>query len=232
MICKNCNTEFQGNYCCNCGQKRVTNRLNLKEIWNDLISSIINYETGFLRTLLLLIIKPKKIITDYINGKRKSYFNPIKLLFIILTIKTFVEIKLLNNSTKELITESAKLIRTITENDFFKLFQIIVLIPILSFLSYYFFKKYKYNFIEHILINTYAFSIASVFVILSYLINTLIENKTTGLIGILIDLLFFSWVYANLFNNNKFVSIIKAILIMILGYLLFLLPMVAIARLF
>jgi hypothetical protein len=231
MICKNCSTEFEGNYCSNCGQKKVTNRLNFKEIWNDLISSIINYETGFLKTLFFLIIKPKKIITNYINGKRKSYFNPIKLLFIILTIKTFIEIKLLNNSTKEL-TESVKLTTIITENDFFKLFLIIVLIPILSFLSYYFFKKYKYNFTEHILINTYALSISSVFVISSYLINTLIENKNTGLIGILIDLLFFSWVYANLFNNNRFVSIVKAVLIMILGYLLFLLPIFAIARLF
>jgi len=121
---------------------------------------------------------------------------------------------------------------TVTESDFFKLFLIIGLIPILSFLSYYFFKKYKYNFTEHILINTYALSISSVFVILSYLINTLIENKTTGFIGIMIDLLFFSWVYANLFNNNRFVSILKAVIILILGYLLFLLPIIVITKLF
>ena len=133
MICKNCNTEFQGNYCCNCGQKKIVNRLNIKEIWNDLISSVINYETGFVKTLLFLTVKPRKIIKDYFEGKRKSYFNPIKLLFIILTIKTFIEIKLLNNTTKNL-TESDELVMKVTENDFFKLFLIIGLIPILSFL--------------------------------------------------------------------------------------------------
>jgi len=231
MICKNCSTEFQGNYCNNCGQKKVINKLNLKDIWNDLISSIINYETGFLRTIFSLVVKPKEIITDYINGKQKSYYNPIKLLFIILTIKTFIEIKLINNSTKELIKNN-KLIATITENDFFKLSQIILLIPILSFLSYFFFKRYKYNFTEHILINTYALSISSVFVILYYLINTIIGNGNTGTIGVLIDLLLFSWVYVNLFDKNRFLSIIKAILIMILGYLLFIMPIIGITRYF
>ena len=232
MKCKNCDTKFQGNYCFNCGQKKVIERLNIKEIWNSLISSIINYEAGFLRTLFFLTIKPKKIITDYIIGKRKSYFNPIKLLFMVLTIKTFIEINILNNTTKNTNQKQNELISSITESDYFKLLMIIGLIPILSFLSYLFFKKYKYNFTEHILINTYTLSISSVFVIFSYLISNLFGISFTGSIGVVIDLIFFSWVYVNVFAMNKLISFLKAIIILIIGYLLFLIPIITFMKLF
>jgi len=230
MICENCNIEFTGNYCNNCGQKKVENRLNLREISNNLISSLFNYESGFLKTIFFLIVKPKTIILDYFNGKRKNYFNPINLLFIIIAIKAFIEINFLYEYNLN-SSETNELYYKITHNDYFKTVQVICLIPILSFLSYLFFKKYKYNFTEHILTNIFAITLGSIFVTIGYLVHILLNNKV-GFSILIIDLIFFAWIYANLFDKNRILSFFKAVIIMALGYFILLLPLVLITKYF
>ena len=100
MKCQNCENLNVENFCSNCGQKKITKRLSIAEFKDDILNTFFNYESVLFKTIFKLFTRPKQVITDYFYGKRKSYFNPIKLLFIILSIKTILELKL-NNNTQE-----------------------------------------------------------------------------------------------------------------------------------
>jgi len=54
----------------------------LKNIYEDLF----NLEDGFLFTLKELFWRPGYMIRDYLNGKRKPYFKPFQLLFVLGTL--------------------------------------------------------------------------------------------------------------------------------------------------
>jgi hypothetical protein len=45
-ICKKCKSEFQGNYCFNCGHPQVIERINGRYIVSE-IGSVLNFQKGF-----------------------------------------------------------------------------------------------------------------------------------------------------------------------------------------
>lgn len=81
--CANCGTEFTGNYCPVCGQKASVERLN----WRSAVKGISLLwgmdSRSMLYTLLQLFLRPGYLISDYLDGKRKRYYPPVKLLIIV-----------------------------------------------------------------------------------------------------------------------------------------------------
>src|SRR5688572_18590531 len=81
-ICLNCGTFITENFCPKCGQKKEVGTLT----WHSLIHEIFHFfshiEKGFLYTSYRLLIRPDKVIGEYIEGKRKKYFKPIALYLI------------------------------------------------------------------------------------------------------------------------------------------------------
>jgi len=86
MECKNCGTEFEGNFCNCCGQKATTRRLTYKTLAESLMHGFLHVDKGVLYTLKMLFVNPGKIVADYISCKRVSYFQPFPLLIILSTI--------------------------------------------------------------------------------------------------------------------------------------------------
>lgn len=86
VVCKNCETHYQGNYCPVCGQSRKVRRLSFLNMVDDLISIFINLDNGFLRTATELFWRPGHMIRDYIEGHRKVYMKPLGMLFCLGTI--------------------------------------------------------------------------------------------------------------------------------------------------
>ena len=71
--CKNCGTQLQGEYCHNCGQKWIDDRLTMKKLCVDAFDSITNIETGFLKTTFGFIKRPTEVFHHYITGSTKPY---------------------------------------------------------------------------------------------------------------------------------------------------------------
>lgn len=86
VVCKNCETHYQGNYCPVCGQSRKVRRLSFLNMVDDFISIFINLDNGFLRTATELFWRPGHMIRDYIEGHRKVYMKPLAMLFCLGTI--------------------------------------------------------------------------------------------------------------------------------------------------
>jgi hypothetical protein len=163
MYCKNCKTEFNGNYCYNCGQRAVKMRPVLKNIFKDTVDNYITLDKGLFYLVVELFKRPGELAADYISGERKKYFNPVKFIFLIVAIATFVTIryKLLGPKGGVMNTEA---LFDLPDYDnlysefIYRFFNIIRLIsvPLLALVTYLLFKKSNYNYTENIILNCFV----------------------------------------------------------------------------
>lgn len=87
--CSNCGEETVSPYCPNCGQRRI-NRFTWSHIIKIFLKSI-EFEKGFLYNLKNLILRPGKTIHEYLDGKTKSYLNPITYFILIISLLAILE---------------------------------------------------------------------------------------------------------------------------------------------
>jgi len=174
MICISCKTERNANFCPNCGEKSEIKKITFKSITEDAFSTITNMDKGFLYNLKMLFINPKSISNDYILGKRKGILNPISFLILSVTMYLIMESLLIvpkestgvQNLPEVYIGKVAyaagKYIHT-----YFKYFWILSIIP-LAISTKLIFRKY--NFIEHLAINSFILGQATLIGLISYMI--------------------------------------------------------------
>jgi Protein of unknown function (DUF3667) len=152
-ICLNCDNNFEGLFCNLCGQKAATHRFTMHEWLHEIPHSILHVDSGFFLTMKTLFIRPGDAIREFLRGKRKLLFSPF--LYVLVLCGIFVVVK--SFFVKELkpidFTDAAKLIETISEQ-YYKLFVIASIIP-LTIASYLVYFKSKYNFAEHLVLNSY-----------------------------------------------------------------------------
>lgn len=80
--CLNCGhpLELSDRYCPYCSQANSTKHLTIKDFFEEFLGEIVNLDTRLFRTLSTMAWRPGRISLDFINGKRKSYANPFRLL--------------------------------------------------------------------------------------------------------------------------------------------------------
>ena len=88
--CLNCDTEFEGKYCPECGQRADTGRFTVRFIFENLLKAILSNDGGVWITLKSLFTHPGQMMVDIINGKRKSYFSPFPMLFLTLSLYVII----------------------------------------------------------------------------------------------------------------------------------------------
>lgn len=84
--CLNCDTEFEGNFCPECGQTADTGRFTMKFIWENLLAAFTSKDGGIWFTLKSLFTRAGAMIVEILNGKRRRYFSPFPMLFFMLTV--------------------------------------------------------------------------------------------------------------------------------------------------
>ena len=81
--CANCDMIFADNYCPRCGQHAGVGRVGWHTVRQNIMLLWGIESNSMLYTLLQLLGRPGYLIHDYINGKQKANFPPVKMLFII-----------------------------------------------------------------------------------------------------------------------------------------------------
>ena len=84
--CLNCGTEFEGKFCPECGQRADTDRFTIKAMFNNLIMTILSIDGGVWVTVKSLFTRPGQMMIDILEGKRKKYFSPFPMLFLVLSL--------------------------------------------------------------------------------------------------------------------------------------------------
>ena len=210
--CLNCNSELSSNFCQNCGQKATTHRYSLKHfVQHDLIHGIFHLEKGILFTIKELFTRPGHTVREYLNGKRVNLFNFVPLIILIITVASlltpFIKIRIL-----DLMSSSAQSKAMMNAIDKFSAeypkIVALITIPIAAGFSYLFFRKAKFNFTEHLVLNAYSSAslllINMFFTIFSiFCANPKILFPIYSVISLALFLYTF-WIYFQFFSTSSY----------------------------
>lgn len=98
--CCNCNREYVGNFCPQCGQKATLGAVNWSSVRENVMEIWGVGTRSMTYTLWQLLWRPGYLIRDYITGKRQVSFPPVKMLLIVAIVCTLI-VNLLGNSHDE-----------------------------------------------------------------------------------------------------------------------------------
>ncbi len=79
--CLNCGAELSGEYCHQCGQKKVHRHdFSLKHFFGHLLHEFTHLDSNkILKTLYALVFRPGLLTAEYLAGRKGSYINPIRI---------------------------------------------------------------------------------------------------------------------------------------------------------
>ncbi|MCG8577828.1 MAG: DUF3667 domain-containing protein [Flavobacteriales bacterium] len=231
--CKNCRNKFQGKFCNNCGQQSNTKRINFSYLLDQISNSLLQLEHGFFFTIKELFTRPGHSIREFIEGKRKRHFKP--LAFVLITSSIYLIAAYFADNTTyleesfsgiaegiESTNKKYSLSRTknilnwlSTHSDYATL----VLLPLFSFASVISFARFKYNFVEHLILNIYITGQQTLIFIVFILLNFVIDDPDNWLqvIASWISTLCIFWTFFQFFNTKKTIS--KLLLTVLTGFL-------------
>src|SRR5690606_10736791 len=77
--CPNCGDPTEGNYCPNCGQKRVHRRVSLRRMLAEVLEDQFALDSTLPRTLGSLLFRPGHLSSEYVGGRVNRYVPPFRL---------------------------------------------------------------------------------------------------------------------------------------------------------
>lgn len=239
IVCKNCQNHFHGSYCNLCGQKVINKRNTVKHFF-DLIFDSFDVKRGVLYTCKLLFIKPGKLVNEYLDGRTKDYYNPLRYLVIITGLfaifMIWFDVFDMNIETaNELLgtgQEKTKLQSKIlgyTER-YLNIFPILIL-PFCALISKWIFKKYKLYYAEHLIINSFLFAQNLLIQILIIFVILFIPGLSTLFLytGVVVFILYYTYALQGVFKIKLLKSFFSSTTIFVLGVLSFWLSLIIIA---
>lgn len=226
MTCKSCNSEVNQNYCPNCGQPvkipRITGRYVIGELQQEL-----QLEKGFLRTIRELAVKPGESIQSFIHDNRSRLIKPI--LFIIVTSLVYTIISHFFH-----IDDDYQKMEGVKESPFFVIlkwvqenygYANIIMGVFIALWIKLFFRKYKYNFFEILILLCFVMGMG----MLVYSVFALIEGLThiqLQTLGGLVGFIYTAWAIGQFFEKKSVANFFKAFIAYTLGWLTFLIAAV------
>ena len=124
-ICKNCENEFTGHFCNNCGQSAKDFDRPVSVLIVDAMANMVAFDTRVWKSLKSILFKPGEMALDYISGKRVRYMPPFRLYLFIsfifflllrLSVNSDSNIKLISVQDKEEGVKTEKSIDVVPES--------------------------------------------------------------------------------------------------------------------
>ncbi len=151
QTCVNCISDFNGNFCSNCGHSGRVKRIDKHYVEHELLH-LFHIERGFLYTAHQLFVRPGHTIKEYLAGQRFQHMKPIPFLIFASLIYTIL-IKLIGvyatigqDYIKDLKDSIAGKMYTWVQTNYG--YSNILMGSFVALFLYLFFKKQKYNFFE------------------------------------------------------------------------------------
>ncbi len=246
MNCKNCQNQIKETqkFCSNCGAKIVINRISTRNIFKNFINDFFSLDNKYLVTIKTLILQPKLILKEYLEGTRKKYVAPFAFLAIgtalaMLVFNEFsdnyIEISNVVNekqfdliegqfeTTEKQRIESSELAIKIQNYNlkYFNIFTLLI-IPFYALIAFLVYRK-PYNYGEHLIITCYAQGLLFLSTILFFILGIVI-NPTIYYLSIPIAIIYYLYAYGRLYDLTfgkiliKLLKFLGIMLILMLGF--------------
>ncbi|WP_447641736.1 MULTISPECIES: DUF3667 domain-containing protein [Chitinophagaceae] len=88
--CLNCGHQVEERYCTHCGQENVEPRQPFHYLFGHFVEDLTHYDHGFWETFKTLMVRPGKLIKNYLAGKRQSQVPPVKLYIFVSFLAFFL----------------------------------------------------------------------------------------------------------------------------------------------
>ena len=156
--------------------KRITVHSIVHEAWH----SLTHVEKGLRKTIVALAVAPGSMLNNYLQGDRKQYQKPFSFLLISTTVFALV----LNFFQRYYLIPAATTFNDRLYNNevslekFYSWFHI-VLLPAYGLVSFFIFKKLKYNYAEWLVICCYLISFVLLLQIPFHFILTFLHLNVT-----------------------------------------------------
>jgi hypothetical protein len=93
--CENCGAPLTGEFCGQCGQHAIDYRRSIFRVVLDAADSFLNWDTKFLHSMTLLLLRPWQLTNDFNAGRRARYVHPLRL-YLIASVLFFLLARALN----------------------------------------------------------------------------------------------------------------------------------------
>ncbi len=77
--CLNCGATVQGRYCHICGQENSEKKDTFWSLFHHFVEDVTHFDSKFFDTLRYLLFRPGYLSNQYLQGKRASYLDPIRM---------------------------------------------------------------------------------------------------------------------------------------------------------
>ena len=217
-ICKNCSNEIEWNFCGNCGQKKAK-RIDRTYIKDELQYTVLHMNKGFLYSIKKILRGPGKTAREFVEGNRVNHYKPILLVFVVAGISAFLTNAFIHpeelmikyyESQGKIGVEAAS---GIAFSSFtYKYLAIVMLctVPFMAFFTWLTFRKWGYNYYEHIIITAYSLVFLQVLsILIVFPLQLILKNNLDlfitipSIISLLLMVGTFIWFYIDLYNNKS-----------------------------
>ena len=230
-VCKNCSQRFEGAFCNNCGQDARVRRIDSTYIFGELTSNLFQLNRGLFYTIKEVSVRPGNSIKEFLEGKRKQYVKPLSYLLLtsalyvltthFLGLNTFFQDfteGFTSGVTNEGNAVAAGILNILTWLTNNHTYTVLLTLPLFSAASYLAFKKSRYNYFEHVVLNMYITGQQMLIYLLSSF--AVVEDSITEVIPSLLGMAFSFWAFYQFFGNHRpFVRILLTIVTYILFFL-------------
>lgn len=230
MKCRNCNYQLSetDKFCPECGAKVIHNRLTVKNLFAHFSEQFLNWDNKFLQTFIDLIRRPEVVIGLFIQGTRKRYVNVVSYLAIAITFAgffTFVNQKFYPGTYAKIFEgfEQDEMQAEVMADFYtfiieYQTFIFFLMVPLLALMSkLVFLRNKKYNYTEHLVINMYAYSEASLMITFLSFFLQLDDGlfATFSILFLPIQVLYFAYVLKRLFGLSFLQIVLKSLLFLL-----------------
>jgi hypothetical protein len=181
MKCLNCNSETSGSFCYHCGQKTSTARFSFKHIFKaDIANQFYSFfKSEIFFTIKELFTRPGHSIREYLEGKRVNHMNYMSLFVLLSAIGIFLDkyaqvgmatLSADDDETQKIMVNYFNFVRDNPKTFIF------ITIPIVSFFTFLLFKRSKFNFPEHLIMNVYKASALLIIAKIVTLFSIVVSN--------------------------------------------------------
>ena len=168
-ICKNCQNTITENFCGNCGQKKFK-RIDKKYVFDEIQYLALHTNKGFFYSIKKILRNPGKTAKEFIDGNRVNHYKPILHALVLGGLTSFISFKIMHSEkiVNDLFSDEFGVLKTDGRmkdfmdsymNIFSSYYSLIMLstVPFFSLAGYWAFKKWRYNYFESIILNTYFY---------------------------------------------------------------------------